>query len=216
MLITQMQQILEKLAHKRPIFHSEADFQHALAWEIQSEIQDAQIRLEKPMPLGDSTAYLDLLVRSSTCHIAIELKYKTCKTYFQHGDEAFKLKEQSAQDLGRYDFVTDIKRLENYIKLNNQSEGFAIFLTNDKSYWSEPKINKANDMMYRIHNGKILDGHLAWRVKVPEGTSGSRTNNDIELNGKYTLSWQPYSKVGVSDKDTFKFLLLHIKQSTMA
>lgn len=215
MLTTQMQQILEKLASKRPVFHSEADFQHALAWQIQHEIPDAQIRLEKPMPLGDSTAYLDLLVKTSTCHIAIELKYKTSKTYFQHGDEEFKLKEQGAQDLGRYDFVTDIKRLENYVKTNNQSEGFAIFLTNDKSYWSEPKRNKANDMMYRIHDGKVIEGCLTWGAQVPDGTSGSRTNNIIELNGKYSVSWQPYPKISPSDRDAFKFLLLHIKQLTM-
>jgi hypothetical protein len=30
---------MDALASKRPIFHSEADFQHALAWELKSLIR---------------------------------------------------------------------------------------------------------------------------------------------------------------------------------
>lgn len=43
-----IEQVLKELAKKRPVFHSEADFQHALAWEIQITYPDANIRLEKP------------------------------------------------------------------------------------------------------------------------------------------------------------------------
>ncbi len=37
---------LGRLSAVRPIFHSEADFQHALAWTIQLQHPDATIRLE--------------------------------------------------------------------------------------------------------------------------------------------------------------------------
>jgi hypothetical protein len=38
--------LLARLARNRPVFHSEADFQHALAWEIHSLHPTAKIRLE--------------------------------------------------------------------------------------------------------------------------------------------------------------------------
>ena len=34
------------LARVRPLFHSEADFQHAFAWQLHSAHPDARIRLE--------------------------------------------------------------------------------------------------------------------------------------------------------------------------
>ena len=41
----------KNLAKYRKIFHSEADFQHALAWQIHKEMPDCKIRLEfKPNP----------------------------------------------------------------------------------------------------------------------------------------------------------------------
>ena len=47
MPINKIRATLAKLAKKRPVFHSEADFQHALAWELQLDDPTAGIRLEK-------------------------------------------------------------------------------------------------------------------------------------------------------------------------
>ncbi len=41
--------VLSALAVQRPVFHSERDFQHALAWQLQLSHSQAQIRLE-PRP----------------------------------------------------------------------------------------------------------------------------------------------------------------------
>lgn len=38
--------VIELLRQKRPIFHSEADFQFALAWEIQRLYTSTVVRLE--------------------------------------------------------------------------------------------------------------------------------------------------------------------------
>ena len=38
--------LMSKLRKRRPIFHSEADFQHALAWEIHLANPSHQVRLE--------------------------------------------------------------------------------------------------------------------------------------------------------------------------
>lgn len=41
---------ISSLGRKRPIFHSEADLQHALAWEIHLALPDAAVRLEVQPP----------------------------------------------------------------------------------------------------------------------------------------------------------------------
>jgi hypothetical protein len=67
-----MHGLIGRLSSGRPIFHSEADFQHALAWLIHSESPRAQIRLETRPERG---IRLDLLVVVGGERIAIELKY---------------------------------------------------------------------------------------------------------------------------------------------
>jgi len=41
-----LQQVLTVLAERRPVVHSEADFQHALAWEAHRLDPDLRVRLE--------------------------------------------------------------------------------------------------------------------------------------------------------------------------
>ena len=50
---------MRALASHRPVFHSEADFQHALAWQIHRMLPGAVIRLEY-RPLPTEPMYLDL------------------------------------------------------------------------------------------------------------------------------------------------------------
>ncbi|GIQ70102.1 hypothetical protein DUZ99_18335 [Xylanibacillus composti] len=42
----ELKKILAELAKERPVFSSEADFQHALAWHIHTYDPHAKIRLE--------------------------------------------------------------------------------------------------------------------------------------------------------------------------
>lgn len=212
MSIAQIQDTITKLAKRRPIFHSEADFQHALAWELQLDIRPAQIRLEKQVSEEKSPAYLDLLVSTPNQDIAIELKYKTRASRFVHEDEEFNLKNQSAQDIGRYDFIKDIQRLEKYVHTNKKSEGFAIILTNDRTYWSESRKADAVDSDFRIHDGRILHGKMNWGDAASKGTTHNRTD-PINLRGEYTLSWQEYSTFGKSHEETFRYALLHVQSA---
>ena len=63
MSIPQVPAVLAKLADRRPVFHSEADFQHALAWELQLADPTSQIFLEKWVAVDGPRVHLDLLVR---------------------------------------------------------------------------------------------------------------------------------------------------------
>ena len=107
--------LLATLANKRPVFHSEADFQHALAWELQLLYPNVNIRLEYRPPWLDRRNYMDIWVIDEDTAIAVELKYKTRSVDISIGGEQFALQNHAAQDLGRYDFVKDIERLERVV-----------------------------------------------------------------------------------------------------
>lgn len=75
--------LLAGLARKRPVFHSEADFQFALAWEIRKR-RGFDVRLEFP-PFPNERMRLDIWVPE--LGTAIELKYLTRKLAVRVGDE---------------------------------------------------------------------------------------------------------------------------------
>ena len=50
--VVEIGEILSALAEQRPVFHSEADFQHAFAWEIHQQLPMASVRLELPVQVS--------------------------------------------------------------------------------------------------------------------------------------------------------------------
>lgn len=65
---------MERLRRVRPVFYSEADFQHALAWDIHLAEPNARLRLETPL-LAGGRERLDVLAHTGSGRYAIELKY---------------------------------------------------------------------------------------------------------------------------------------------
>jgi hypothetical protein len=90
------------------LFHSEADFQHALAWKIHQEFPDAQIRLKVSSGRFDRRERIEILVRRGEQISAIELKYKKRELDLEWAQERFALANDGAQDIGRYNFIKDI------------------------------------------------------------------------------------------------------------
>ena len=199
--------ILSELSKERQIFHSEADFQHALAWKIHETYKDQfQIRLEKRIDIHEKkNSYFDIILKSKKQEIGIELKYKTKDVgSIIFKGELFKLKNQLANDLGRYDFLKDISRLEQFKEKFNQ-KGFAIFLTNDSKYWNGPKKTNPIDKKFNIGQNIKLSGKLSWDKKAKDGTTKGRPS--LVLNNEYEFVWKDYSK---SDKFEFKYTLIEI------
>jgi hypothetical protein len=203
-------EILKILAVERPVFHSEADFQHALAWKIHQQNPDSKIRLEfKPANLKER-AYIDLWVITDNRAFAIELKYKTRGINVKISEESFDLLNQSAQDHGRYDFIKDICRLERVANNHSNVSGYAIFLTNDSAYWKQPKNAQTVDASFRIHQGRTISGNLGWGAGASEGTKLKREEN-IKLANAYQLSWSDYSHPAQVTYGGFKYLMVQIK-----
>ena len=92
-----LNRILQSLAARRPIFHSEADFQHALAWELDNKAPGSEVRLEfRPFP--EERFYLDIWLRGAGEALAIELKYLTRALDVEVNGERFPTEEPIAYE----------------------------------------------------------------------------------------------------------------------
>ncbi len=205
----EISEVLSSLARQRPIFHSEADFQHALAWENQHRLPDASIRLEVPVQISGQFLHIDVWVVHQDVTLAFELKYKTRGLTAHIGNERYSLKDQSAQDICRYDFVKDIQRLEQVVAAHPNSIGYAILLTNDSAYWKKPLNHSTVDADFRLHDGRVLEGVLAWDVNASDGTKKGR-EHPLDLQGKYQLRWSDYSQPSSEKYGTFRSLVAEV------
>lgn len=89
--------LMNTLAEQRGVYHSEADLQHAFAWEVHCRFRNSSVRLERPLSANGKKLHLDLLIQLPDGPVAVELKYKTRKLTVELEGEAFSLTSQSAQ-----------------------------------------------------------------------------------------------------------------------
>jgi len=198
---------IERLSNKRPVFHSEADFQHAIAWAIHEAHGTAAIRLEVPFAGRSSQQFLDLLVHLNGQSSAIELKFKTRKLSVQVQEEEFSLKDQSAQDLGRYDYFRDLERIEALCMATPNWSGWAVFLTNDSSYWKPPGRAGVAYEEFAMDEGRLVSGKLKWGPTAGPGTIEHR-KEAIALSGSYRLEWKDYSGFDTKGYSRFRYLAM--------
>ena len=204
--------VINELKRERPIFHSEADFQFALAWKIQKLNPDVEVRLEYTthFTIHNKPAHIDIVVFENGKAIPIELKYKTLSTEIPYKDESFALKNHGAQDLGRYDYLLDIERIEACRASWDACEGgYAIMLSNDPSYW-KPNMSSRKTVcdQFRIHHGVEKTGILHWE-NAGIGTTKGR-EDPIALVGRYPIFWSEYSCFGTARSQTFMITITEI------
>ena len=202
-------EIMSQLSHKRPVFHSEADFQHAFAWDLHTAIPQCTIRLELPLEVGGKRLHLDLWASTAGTSVAIELKYKTRALSVEVAGERFLLRDQAAQDLARYDFIKDIERLERITAIRRGAKGYAVFLTNDSAYWKNPGNVRTVDAAYRIHDGRMVRGYLAWSPRASSGTIKGR-ERPIGLRGEYRIAWHDYSSPAPSTYGSLRYVVVSV------
>ena len=120
---TFIENIIQNLTAKK-LYRNEAQLQFDLAWEIRKElgnkkISDWHVELEYLSATSTKTGkkgkeitksyYTDIMLLSDIGEfIPIELKYKTKSLI--NGKKV--LKTQGAQDLGRFDFLWDVHRIQ--------------------------------------------------------------------------------------------------------
>ena len=200
--------LLTELADSRKVFHSEADFQHALAWHIHQTMPESKIRLEFPMPVEHRKMHVDIWLPEEK--VAIELKYATQSLELKHNRESFALRDHRAQNQRRYDFLQDIHRLELMRSMPEFCEaGHAVLLTNDPLYWNCPR-RKTMDSDFRVHEGREVSEELAWDPCASPGMVKGR-ESPILLTGSYCLHWQDYSDISEEPPGKFRYLAVSVK-----
>lgn len=201
--------VLSLLSSERPLFHSEADFQHALAWKVHELFPEAMVRLEyRPVP--NERVYIDIFLTLPTGQLALELKYTTRGHSAIWKGETFTLADQAAQDLHRYDFLKDLVRLQKVAQRDASLSAWAIMLTNDSAYWKVPGRNDSVDAAFRLHEGRLLQGTLGWDTRAGAGTVRKR-EAPLELFGRIKLNWRDYSSIGSGTYSRFRYLAVEVQ-----
>jgi len=203
-----LEKLIGELGQKRPVFHSERDFQYALAWKIKETFNEAELRPEMPLRKKGDSIHLDLFIKYKGKKIGIELKYTTKKfEWVSEDSEFFSLSSHQAFYHREYDYIYDIFRLQNMIKDNVIDYGYAIFITNNEKFWSPPsKPSNTLDINFKIYEGRILEKELKWNGE----TNTTKGRGDINLEHyNYKLIWKPYSAPNNND---FKYLMVEINQ----
>ncbi|MFI5959728.1 hypothetical protein [Cryptosporangium sp. NPDC051539] len=183
--------LMTLLSQRRSLFHSEADFQHSLAWQIQLAHPDAEVRLEtRPLP----KTRLDILVLHGDQRIAIEVKYLLRRLRATIRGELFDLPDHAAHDFSRYDVVKDVVRVERLVTERIVDAGWSLTLTNDPLYWEQALRSDRVDEAFHLHDTRPLTGLLAWRPGAGSGSIRGR-ETPLAVGGAYNLQWRHFTTI---------------------
>jgi hypothetical protein len=218
-----IQNLIENLKSRRPIFHSEDDLKFELAMEIKKLYPNADVRLEKPfeIKMDEETKriYYDIYFKIGDTEYVIELKYKTTKIDKKDSKEVngeeYYLKHHGADDLTRYAIRKDIYRVEQFVKQAQNRKGYVVFITNDRTYFKDisGKINLNKNLS--LHDDfEILKEIVCWnrtyeQENNPKHFTKSKENSyKLNLDNRYNVKWENYSTVQNSD---FRYILFTVK-----
>jgi hypothetical protein len=181
-------ELMISLARRRPLFCSEADFQHELAYEIRRNNPQLNIRLEWPLA-PPARGAIDLVVMGET-RFALELKYLSKSFSTMIDGEPVTLKQHGAHDQRRYDVCKDVARMEAFAEATGSDAGVLV-LTNDPAYWQDRSRAQTIDAAFNLSHLRELTGTLAWRALAKPGTTKNR-EAALSIKGRYALTWHTY------------------------
>ena len=199
----ELKKIIENLSIKRPLFHSEADFQHELALLLSRERGQVDLRLERPYLENELKFFLDILFNTGNEKIGIELKYVTKAFQQNYNGEMFNLKTHGNYGASRFNFLKDVYRLGQLKERKEISKGFAIILTNVKDFYSTKNKDNRYKHLYLYEDRKIKKGDV---IKFVENTTPKKFQSFMLENvDGYHLQWKSYGKY-----TDFKYLILEV------
>jgi hypothetical protein len=116
---------------------------------------------------------------------------------------------RDADDIGRFDFLKDVQRLESVTAQLSGVDGYAVLLTNARTYWQPPTRQAPADAQFRVHEGVVMCGNRAWGPGAGSGTTKGR-EGPLVLRGSYAMQWQDYSEVAGIGAGRFRYLVVHV------
>ena len=84
-----------------------------------------------------------------------------------------------------------------------------MILSNDSGYWRPGTKASPVDELFRLHEGREIEGELLWAPIAGLGTTRGRTD-PLVLRSRYACAWRDYSNVAEGRAGTFRYLLWHI------
>lgn len=233
--------IISDFGNEGRIFSNEEQFQFELALEIErkyqkdekgypkvrlevlscpkdEQIQVAQMDESQKKDKKIKKMYTDIVIDIDDVHsIAIELKYKTWadnkdkRIEYSIGKNTYVVFHQGAPNIGCYQYLEDVARLEELVGIANQKHefdscnsgtrkvvcGFAIIITNDETYWKGPQKLKESVMepFFLIEKDEEAKGprRLNGELKNPhrERKENSREYK-LHLGNHYVCAWKDY------------------------
>lgn len=211
---------MASLAERRPVFHSEADFQHELAMEISRTGFGVRLEIPYEVNLNNEhiTVELDLLLLNArTEHkTAVEIKYVKSAVTVEHNEESFNLKKTWGTNLPRFDCLADFQRVGQLKAAGIVDFAFAIFLTNSASAWTD-NVGESEIMarQFSIHEGRQMyaGALLNWvPADPPVGSVSARRLHPyapINIPQPATCTWANYSDFQQRN-GSFRYLLLEV------
>ena len=184
----------------RELLFNERDLQMHLATFLRQTGHYDDVDVEYYVPLSELEGYIwnnelrmDVLVRKGREYLPIELKYKTRtvrKRLLRFGEsvaeEVVVMKNQGAQDVGKYDFWKDVRRIEIVRnRFGNISNGLAVFVTNDPSYVQRGR-EESNHIKFSMDEG-VHGKEKHWLNK---NSVCCKTNPDFEVEKEYSIHWE--------------------------
>ncbi|MBQ6560999.1 MAG: hypothetical protein IJL84_01465 [Paludibacteraceae bacterium] len=127
---------------------------------------------------NDKVLSIDLVVEDSQCgYVPIELKYKHKELKLsldRFGEEISGLiTSQAAQNIGRYSFWKDVRRVEHLIgrfneKIKDEDGGYVVFVTDDPTYMKNNGVG-CNYQMFAMNDGRSVGpSKLDWVTPNPK------------------------------------------------
>jgi hypothetical protein len=193
-----------ELAQVRPTFHSEADFQLALAMVMTRHGArrvrlERRVRVQKPLRKKQQLA-VDILATIDCSHIGLELKYPK-KTYtgtvLSDGEpEEYSLRE-GAPDLEAAEYWHDAERIELLLAEHTIEAGASIMLSN-VPYWLPTTLTRTVGRAFTLYEDRPVDPMtLEW--------TGKPFTHPVNLTAHYRCRWQPFSKPPGTE---FRYMIL--------
>ena len=208
--------ILAFISQQTELMFNEIDFQIQLALYLRSSGHYDDVDVEYSLPKDimpdydwDSNLRIDLVVSRDGKYCPVELKYPTCKVtkaisrFGKHIPEAVVMKNQGAQDIVRYNFWKDVRRIE---VLNSRFDsvegGIAVIMTNDSSY-VRPVRPDSSCAPFSTSEGNVVGpGTVDWQ-NMP---TVRENHPPFTLNGSYTARWHQATIDGID----FNYMIIEI------
>lgn len=216
-LVTQVAaDIREFIIRQKELMFNELDFQIQLALFLRASGRyddvDVEYSLPKTIMSGydwDSNLRIDIVVSRGGIYCPVELKYptrKVNKTIPRFGEdvpEAVVMKNQGAQDIVRYNFWKDVRRIEALRRrFDAVKGGIAVIMTNDSSYVRPVRPDSSCAPFSTAECHTVGPGTIDW-----QNMPAVRTDHPpFTLDAGYTMHWD---KIKI-DEIEFNYSIIRI------